>query len=235
MRRRARAGFSLIELMIAITLVAAISAGLLTAMRNGLLTMQRTQQRLEDARRAMGLQDLVRRQIGAAMPVRGMCSRDQGSFQVPIFRGNSTALLMISSESTTEGARGAPRILFYRVQQNSDQTVRLEVLELPFTGANSTAPYCDPVPTVIRQPSANVKPIVIYERLASCRFRYRNVSFDTLLSRDPWGDVWMFPYLPFAVRIEMKPAPGADTRMPLTNITVPLHIVRSFEETYADE
>ena len=63
MKRSSQAGFSLIELIIAITLVAAISAGLLSAMRNGLLTLQRTQARLEDARRAMGVQGLLRRHL----------------------------------------------------------------------------------------------------------------------------------------------------------------------------
>jgi hypothetical protein len=144
-------------------------------------------------------------------------------------------MLLVSSESTTQGARGTPRILFYRVAPNDDNTVRLEVVELPFTGPSSTATLCDPAPAVIRQPSSSTKPIVLYERLASCRFRYRNLSFDTLLSRDPWADLWIFPYLPYAVRIEMQPAPNSDTRMPIGPITIPLHISRESEAMYADE
>lgn len=233
--KRRNAGFSLIELMIAITLVAAISAGLLTAMRNGLLTMERTQQRLQDARRAMGIQDLVRRQIGAAMPVLSLCDRDGLQLQSPIFRGNNNNLLLVSSESTTQGARGTPRVLLYRVAPNRDNTVRLEVVEMPFSGPGSTASMCDPAMTVIRDPGPSVKPIVLYERLASCRFRYRNLSFDTLLGRDPWEDLWSFPYLPYAVMVEMRPALDADTRMPIGPITIPLHISREFEVMYVDE
>ncbi|MFM2125787.1 MAG: hypothetical protein RL328_2238 [Acidobacteriota bacterium] len=235
MRRSSQAGFSLIELIIAITLVAAISAGLLSAMRNGLLTMQRTQTRLEEARRAMGIQALLRREIGGAMPVRGLCDRGGATALTPIFRGNDAAMLLVTTESSTEGARGNPRILFYQVAPNPDATVRLEMVELPFSGPWSTAPACDPALTVVNPPRTETKPVVLYPRLASCRFRYRNLNFDTLLPRDPWLDVWVFPYLPYAIQVEMTPVPDEAGSMPVGIVTVPLHLSRLVGEPYADE
>src|SRR5580658_10432185 len=52
--RRAQKGFTLIELMISITLVAAISAGMLMAMRAALLTLEKVDARLQSNRRVMG-------------------------------------------------------------------------------------------------------------------------------------------------------------------------------------
>ena len=47
------------ELMISITLVAAIATGMLMAMRGGLLSLDRTQTRLDENRRALGIQRIL--------------------------------------------------------------------------------------------------------------------------------------------------------------------------------
>jgi len=65
------------ELMISITLVAAIATGMLMAMRGGLLSLDRTQRRLEENRRALGIQRILALQLGGAMPVRSGCGGGQ--------------------------------------------------------------------------------------------------------------------------------------------------------------
>ena len=227
-----QAGFTLIELMISITLVAAISAGLLTTMRNGLLTLERTQQRLEENRRALGIQDLIRRQIGGAMPVKGSCGADEQIASRDIFRGNSSALLLVSNESMAEGSRGYPRIALYRVAPNANGTVRLEVFEQLFSGPASTAPWCEIDPTILHAPVG--PPFVLLDNLANCRFIFRNVDQNTQFGRE-WMDLWVQPLLPYAVRIEMEAAPGSTVRMPIGSITIPLHVFRTPGEFYSDE
>src|SRR5271154_1852065 len=66
-------GFTLVEMMIALTLVAAIITGLLMAMRTGLTAYERVKARLEDNRRVMGLDQTLHRQFGGMMPVMGEC------------------------------------------------------------------------------------------------------------------------------------------------------------------
>lgn len=232
MRRRAQSGFTLIELIIAITLVAAISAALLTTMRNALMTMERTQTRLEEARRAAGLQDLVRRQIGAVMPVRGVCGGTNANLLSPVFRGNAARLLLVSSDSLAGGSRGTPSVLLYAVQPNPDGTVRLEVTETPFSGPLSTAPLC--AAALSGLPVANVAPVVVYARLAFCRFLYRRMNPDTYVGQGPWLVDWTLPALPYAVRVEMAAAPGGEARMPVGPITVPLRIARLPGVQYGD-
>ena len=230
---RRQAGFTLIELMIAITLVAAISAGLLTTMRNALLTMERTQARLEENRRALGIQDLIRRQIDGLIPVRALCGTGEQPVLADIFRGNRTSLLLVTNESMTEGARGYPHVALYQVQPNPDGTFRLEVSEQVFSGPTSTAPYCEADPRVLHS-FAGVQPVVLLNKLAFCHFAYRNLNQNTLFGRE-WMEAWVLPYAPYSVRIEMEAAPNSDVRMPVGSITIPLRISRTPGERYFDE
>jgi general secretion pathway protein J len=222
---RKQAGFTLIEMMIAISLVAAISAGLLTAMRNGMMILQKTQYRLQENRRALGIQDFIRRQIGGAMPVKGLCaSKDQLALR-DIFRGDSKSMLLVSNESMTGGSRGSPRIALYQVNENRDGTVRLEVTEHLYSGPSSATPYCDSDPRVIRTAANSAQPFVLLDKLAYCRFIYRELNQDTQFGRQLL-DIWVQPLLPYTIRIELEPALNRDVRMPVGSITIPLFVSR---------
>src|ERR1700730_664640 len=93
-------GFTLIELMISITLVAALATGMLMAMRASLLSMEKINSRLQFNRREMGR--VLTRQIGGVMPVLSDC----GTGRIPIFLGTSDSLRLVTSYSMQEGARG---------------------------------------------------------------------------------------------------------------------------------
>jgi len=62
---------------------------LMMAMRISLNTLSKTQGRLEDNRRAMGVQQLVLRQLGGVMPVMGECGRGYGLTPAHIRAGNT--------------------------------------------------------------------------------------------------------------------------------------------------
>src|SRR5262245_24697470 len=102
MRGRAQRGVTLMELMIAITLVAELSMGMLMAMRISLNTLEKTQGRLEENRRAMGVQQLVLRQLGGVIPALGEC----GSSRMPMFTGTPDLLRFVTTQSIDEGSRG---------------------------------------------------------------------------------------------------------------------------------
>ena len=79
---RAQRGFTLMELMISITLVAAIATGMLMAMRGGLLSLNRTQNRLDENRRALGVQRILSLQLAGVMPARTGCAGPVESFRL---------------------------------------------------------------------------------------------------------------------------------------------------------
>ncbi|MCU1336213.1 MAG: hypothetical protein JWO19_1794 [Bryobacterales bacterium] len=216
--------------MISITLVAAIATGMLMAMRGGLLSLDRTQTRLEENRRAMGIQRILTLQLGGAMPVRTGCGGGQMS---PFaFRGTPTALQMVSTYSIAEGSRGYPRIVEYQVAPDENGTVKLVVYERLYTGPGSTAGFCGE--SIALQGSA--QPLVAATRLAYCRISYHQMNPDTQFRGGGWVDGWTDPDLPAAVRIEMVPAAPDAVRLPMVAVTAPLHVSRSFQDLpYEDQ
>jgi len=109
---RSERGVTLLELMIAITLVAGLSTGMLMAMRTSLLTYEKTAKRLESNRRFVKTQQMLSDQISAVMPVQGACLGDAGqTLGIPSFlSGSENTLRLVSSYSIAEGSRGYPQL-----------------------------------------------------------------------------------------------------------------------------
>jgi hypothetical protein len=216
------------ELMISITLVAAIATGMLMAMRGGLLSLNHTQTRLDENRRALGVQRILSLQLGGAMPARTGCAGQLSPFA---FRGTASALQMVSTYSIAEGARGSPHIVEYQVAPDEGATVKLIVYERLYGGPGSTAGFCGE--TVALQGSP--QPFVAASHLAYCRFSYFQMNPDTQFRGGGWVGAWSDPNMPSAVRIEMAPATPDPIRLPIVTITAPLYVTRFFDEVHYDD
>lgn len=226
---RAGRGFTLIEMIIAVTLVAAIITGLLMAMRTGLTAYQKVNQRLEDNRRAMGLDQAMHRQFGGIMPVAISCP---GQGLKPAFGGDVNWMRFVSSSSFSDGARGYPRVIEYAVAPDSNGGVRLMMQERVYSGPAGLQPLCSPQGLVPVQLSSDA--IAMAGKLAVCRFGYRVPVPDSPMGGD-WIPAWQRPdYLPRDVRIEMQSTPGASTSLPLLTLNVPVRVTRSVLFPYAD-
>lgn len=220
-------GFTLIELMISITLVAALATGMLMAMRTSLLSMEKINGRLQFNRRVMGMERVLTRQIGGVMPVMSDC----GTARVPIFLGTSDSLRLVTSYSMTEGARGYPQFDEFRVVKG-EEGLRLVVTEHLYTGPSATAPFCGGDPTAMPQ---DVTPtsLIVADRLATCTFSYREVLPDSPPSAK-WLGRWDQAELPGAVKIDMTPLDSSPALLPVMNVTVPIHITRQVRPWYDD-
>ncbi len=223
---RCQKGFTLIELMISITLVAALSTGMLMAMRTSLLSLEKINSRLQFNRRVMGMERVLTRQIGGVMPVTSDC----GSGRVPIFRGNPDSLRLVSSYSMAEGARGYPQFDEFQVVKG-ENGLRLIVTEHLYTGPSSTKPFCGG--ELLPPGQANPESWILADRLASCSFFYREQLPDQPPS-SKWLTSWDKPDLPGAVRIEMTPLDSSPALLPVMNVTVPIHITRQVRPWYDD-
>jgi general secretion pathway protein J len=226
-------GVTLIELMIAVTLVAAISAGLLSAMRTSLLAYEKINRRLQDDRRAMGLEQALARQIGGVMPVMGFCPAPAGGAgRVPIFNGDPQSVRFVSSYSLAEGARGYPRLVEYQVAPDPNGGVRLLMNERIYYGPASSVPLCVNrtfLPIVITPESVEMA-----GRLAYCRLVYREPTPYSPVG-GAWLPVWNQPNLPRVVRIEMASLDPNPARLPVLTLNVPVHVTRVVDTTYADQ
>jgi type II secretory pathway component PulJ len=216
----------LIELMISITLVAALATGMLMAMRTSLLSMEKVSSRLQFNRRVMGMERIVTRQIGGVMPVMSDCGGK------PLFLGTSDSLRMVSTYSMEEGARGYPQFDEFRVVKSEDG-LRLVVTEHLYTGPSATAPFCGGEQSM--QPATDITPnsLILADRLATCTFSYREAIVDAPPS-SKWLGSWDRPDLPGAVKIEMTPLDSSPALLPVMNVTVPIRITRQVKAWYED-
>jgi len=239
----ATSGVTLLELLLAVSLLSLLSVGIMTALRVGVTAMEKANTRLMDNRRMAGVQRILEQQIAGFLPVAAEYSAVPGGplNKMSFFQGEPQSMRFVSTFSLEEAARGYPRILeFQVVPGEAGQGVRLVVNEHLYTGPVSAGIFClgsapDPslgvsVP-LFRPIEVGSHSFVLADRLAFCRFFYQET-----LPRPPlvrWVPHWVQPLLPPAVRIEMGPL-GEDAAkvQPLT-LTAPLRVNRVVLGTYA--
>ncbi|HEV2445808.1 MAG TPA: type II secretion system protein, partial [Candidatus Sulfopaludibacter sp.] len=251
--RRSERGVTLLELMIAITLVAGLSTGMLMAMRTSLLTYEKTAKRLESNRRFVKTQQMLSDQISAVMPVQGACLGDDGQpLGIPSFlSGSEDTLRLVSSYSIAEGARGYPQIVEYQVIAEPRGSVQLVATESPYTGPQSTIPFCGPAPpppvSSFELGAGSAVPLggtqaaassgasyVLAEHLAYCRFSYHEPYNQNRFIETPWLPLWDKPLLPAGVRIEMRSAVPDTGGLSVLGVTVPIQVNRDPRMIYVD-
>lgn len=222
--RSRRAGVTLIELMIAITLVAAISTGMLFAMRTSLGALEKTHTRFAADRIAAGKQELLYRQLAGIMPAMGSCG-------LPILRGTPLGMVFVTSYSMEEGARGAPRVVEYQTSPDPAGGYQLAMSEFPYLGPAADLPFCGPqVPIGLPTPNRTV----LAQRLKYCRFIYRDYRPDAPVLGE-WLPIWNRRPMPSAVRIEMEAQDSTPNAMPVLAVTVPIRVTREVGAPYADQ
>jgi prepilin-type N-terminal cleavage/methylation domain-containing protein len=139
MVRNRQRGVTLIELLVAVTLVSLLSVGMVFAIRIGLNTLDKTNATMMANRRVLGAQRAIDQQINGLIPVNAVCGGNPGAPPVRermlFFQGDMRSMRFVTSYSLEEAGRGYPRILEYAVIPRPDDLgVRLIVNEHPYTG-----------------------------------------------------------------------------------------------------
>lgn len=247
MRRWRTAGMTLIEVLVAITLLSLVSVGVLYAMRGGFLVMGKTNQRVDQHRRALGAARAMENLLAHLMPVMADChggEPDKVKARILFLQAETTTLRFVTSHSLEESGRGAPRMAeFHVIPGDKGEGVRLIVNEYAYTGPLGLGWFClGPVQGpdgMMRMGFAPVpvgeRSFVLADRLAAARFLYRRPIGEP--PYEVWEPEWqanpIFPY-PTAIRLELVPLKAdASKVLPLT-VTVPMRILRDFRERYVD-
>lgn len=223
---KSQRGVTLIELVIAISLVALLSVGMLFAMRVGLVAMERANATLMANRKVVSVQRILEGQVANLIPVPAACGIGGEGPQTKIgfFQGEVQSLRFASSYSLHEGDRGFPHVLEFQVIPGENGAgVRLVVNERVYTGPLSTGGLCFG--------QRNFRPIeigplsfVLADKIAYCRFSFKE-------HLPPYGDGqwlarWNKPFFPVAIRVEMAPLDAASGHLQLMTLTMPVHINR---------
>jgi Prokaryotic N-terminal methylation motif len=241
MTGRKQSGTTLLELLIAVTLVSLLSVGIMTAMRVGLTAMTKTNDKLLGNRRIASVQRIIEAEVAGLMPMAADCQANPAT-PFGFFEGRSDEMRFVSSYSLQEAARGYPRVLEYRVIPGErGEGVRLIVNELFYNGPASLGLLClgfDPDPesgsAVPRMRPVEPGPgsFVIADRLAYCHILYRELLPPPGLER--WTQEWRRSKLPTAIRIEMAPLSPDPSRLQLSTITLPVRVNKLIGTDYVD-
>ncbi|MFN0166076.1 MAG: type II secretion system protein J [Bryobacteraceae bacterium] len=235
-RRRDQAGITLLEVLVAVTLLSILSTGVLVSMGSGLSAMSRTRERLMENRRIVGAQRILDSQIQGFIPAIALCSPgdDQPRTKLPFFQGEPQSMRFVSAYSLQEAWRGYPRILEYLVIPKPDGNgVRLVVNELLYAGPLTTGSLClgrapDPAlgmeMTRFRPIQVGPGSFVLADNLAYCRFSYQEVLPQAPYAR--WLPAWSQVLWPRAIRIEMAPIEANLAKVSPLTVTAPMRVDR---------
>src|ERR1039458_9021600 len=125
-----QSGITLIEVVIAVTLLSMLSVGMLATLRMGFDGLHKTNSRLMENRRVAGAQRVIEQQLGGFMPVKAPIFQTTFTF----FEGQPQSMRLVSTYSLQEAWRGQPRILELQVIPGDEgRGVRLIVNEIPYT------------------------------------------------------------------------------------------------------
>jgi general secretion pathway protein J len=242
-KKRRQAGLTLLEVVIAVTLVSLLSTGILMAMRVALDALQRANTKLMDNRRVSGAQRVLEQQIAGFMPVQTTCSGSPDAVPSPIvfFEGSPQSMRMVSTYSLQEAWRGRPRILEFQVVPGEEgMGVRLVVNEIPYTSALAGLLCIGLVPdpqlggSVPRFIPIQVGPqsFVLGDKLAWCRFSYLEPAKAPKVEH--WRPDWVMSRWPLAIRVEMAPLIDNPSRLRPLTITAAVRIDRAPDMIYVD-
>jgi len=239
-RRNPRAGVTLLELLIAISLVSLLSTAVLVALRVGLNAMEKTNSRVIQNRRVLGAQRILEQQIAGMIVTVAECGIQTGGpvAELPFFQGQPQTMRFVSSYSLEEGHRGYPRILEYQVIPRDDgRGVRLIVNERYYTGPASTGRLClGPGPpnqgTLFVPVEVGPRSFVLADRLEYCRFSYQKPAPEPVLRE--WVPVWSDREFPLAIRIDMAQLEPDPTGIPILPLTIPVRVNRIPGYQYVD-
>lgn len=245
MKIDSESGVTLIEILIAVSLLSLLSVGMLVAMRLGFNTMDKTDSRLVRNRRVSNTGKIIENEIdGFIATTAAYHPQPNNTYPIPFLQTEAQTMRFVTSYSLDQAWRGGPRIAVLQViPGESNRGVRLIVNEAPYTGPEGTGRQIagieqDPVSGLQITRFVPVAPgpdsFVLADKLAYCRFSYLQPLIDPPF--EMWRPDWVLPrQLPLGVRIEMAPLDaGNSSELRIGTVTVPLNVNRTPGANYAD-
>ncbi|MBI4892381.1 MAG: prepilin-type N-terminal cleavage/methylation domain-containing protein [Acidobacteria bacterium] len=244
MKRRSQSGMTLIEVLIAITLVSLLSVAMLFAIRSGISAMDASQRRMASNRRAVSAQRILSQQVAGFLPVKAKCGASvvsEGGGLFPFFQGTPSVMRFVTTYSLDGAGRGFPQVVeLFILPGENGAGFRLVVNEIPYTGPAGAGFLClppqpDPVTglSLVRFPDPQPSPrtFILADKLAFCRFLYLQAIEP---EPDHWVPVWTkLDFWPRAIRVEMAPLERDASRIPPMTFTGLIRPNRMVHEQYA--
>ncbi len=245
--RSRQAGMTLIEVLIAVTLLSVLSLAMLLALQVALRALGKTDEKLLADRRVAGAQRVLGQELEGLIPAMPLClgRPDLARFPFVFFQGEPQTMRLASTFSLQQGWRGPAQILEMFVIPGEDgKGVRLVVNETPYTRIGAGRECADITPDPVVGGKVNFPPVVatpksfvLADQLAYCRFSY------LVVPPSPQGQAMQPPEWrasatgtgwPRAIRVEMAPLEADSSRLQPITVMAPIRIHRSWNVQYDD-
>jgi len=229
----------LIEILVAVTLVALIATAMTIVLRVGLDGSAKAQQRIASNRKVIGVERIMREQLANLVPVNTRCQTTDGAAGGAeiLFEGKPRQMRFVSTYTLNEAARGFPRLVEYVIIPGAEHGFRLVMNELIYGGPRWLLPVCVGYETVDDIQIPQFAPIritdnsfVLADELASCRFAYRD-DHDPQIGPQ-WTQVWTIKQWPAAIRIELVPFVPNPSLLQASSLTVPVAVNPKPDQEY---
>jgi len=202
-------GFTLIEVIVALTLFAIMGGIIFSSLQMGLVSYEKSQDRIEEAVRDRVLLDLMKRQLGSRYPLRptaAFASPDSEmsggapidnlmQSQIPLFFGTESHVTFITvAPQSLRQSRGLS-VVTYGLAEDEYGDPYLGALEIQFTGVDSFVVMTEPT-------RLEGKPLILIPDVEHLAFEY--YGYDPQSQGYQWFTYWSGEEMlnvPLAIRI----------------------------------
>jgi prepilin-type N-terminal cleavage/methylation domain-containing protein len=202
-------GFTLLETIVAVTLVAMMAVGIWSVFRTSLRAWSRGTEYIDASQRQRNILDMVRKQLASAYPLSAPPDLASPVVVHPIFYGTETRLSFISLNSLRFHDSPGLTLVNYEVTQDPQGAYILHEREEPYLGR-----IPDPESEI---DLAGITPLL--DNLVQCYFEYYSQE-----GEEPWVREWdagVRGQLPEAVAVNME-AVDTDGNTRSHQIIVPI-------------
>jgi general secretion pathway protein J len=217
---------TLIEILVAVSLMGLLSVGIVTSLEVGANSWQRARSSLSLDRRIATANSILHSGISGIAPVLAQVppGRRMEVQSLTFFQGEPQSMRFVSSYSVTEGRRGGLQIVELEIV-NSERGRRVLLNQMPYRGPLSAGVLVAgfvrdanfPRGRVIFEPiRPRATSLIILDELQECRFAYLKAP-GHYLGSSAWIDYWdEVNMLPVAVAIRLTPQSGNDRLLPVS-------------------
>jgi hypothetical protein len=228
-------GITLLEILIAVSLLSLLSVAMFLAMRIGLNAYTKADMRLMENRRVAGAQRILQEQISGLVPVMAVCSGAAGvpGPQALFFEGQPDVIRLVSMFSLEQAFHGQPQILeIFVIAGENGRGVRLVANEILYTGPPGAGRFCTG-PSQFLPVTAGPLSFVLADKLAWCHFAFLAPP-PAPLQPPVWKQAWTTQTWPLAVRIDMAPLDPNPAAVQPISVVAPLNLHRDPQIKYED-
>jgi len=217
-------GFTLIETMVAVTLVAMMAVGMWLVFRTGIMSWSRGTQYIDAGQRERILNDMVRKQMASAFPLAAPLDPAIQSATYPLFRGTETMMEFVSLNSLRfQDSPGLTLVQYELSPEDEGSGYRLVERERPYVGQASSSV----------DDTGVFSSVPIFGNISNCYFEYKNPAPDEF--EETWVREWDAAQerrLPSAIAMTFE-LPDANGEMRGQQIIVPIQANEEYVQSSA--